>query len=370
MKQIVLFTLCFVALATSTAHGAWQGEWGAWEKSNQGAGLKIKSCDEKSCKFLFTSEDGAGHTCVANGILELKSETDAQGKFDPSLKTKSCALLLAQSPEKKMRATLEGADCLRICTAEKAKKLPAELSLLSDWPFEDILPWPDCQTDERVSVKALCRDPQLGHDFIEATAMEAKAKALQLTFYVSKTQQVDIVEDSLKSCTNEEGLQDCLSASVAKKLEAAKTSYAQIRSLKSKHESDLKTSTKNKEALESLKGSYSRKFKSGTTSGDKFEVTDDMKIGSEEDDLSFDVLLNFFDEKECTLSGLAKPTKAGRFVFRDSGKGKGADKNCKLVIFKEGSDLVLADDPPNSCRSHCGKGGSFFGARFPLSSRK
>ena len=365
MKTAALILLLF-SLFSHQAEAAWQGEWGAWTKQAKGykgSGLKLHACDEKTCSFLFTSEDGAGHECTGSGQLLIETENGAKGRFDVPAKVKSCSLAVIQAPNQNLRVTLEGKDCLHVCTSEKAKQLPASLRLLSETPYFDALPWPECQVDERTQTKALCSDQKLSQNYSDIQKVELKTKELQQTFYLAKEQLPPRGEDPLKTCEGQEDIKACLEAAVPQQLKGAESTQSNLRALKNKHEADLKTTgALAKPEVDALKGTYTRKFKTGTASGDKFEVTDDAKIGIDEDGLAFDVLLNFFDEKECTLSGTAKPLKSGRFLLKE--------KDCRLLIFKEGSDLVFADDPPQSCRSHCGKGGSFFGARFPLSSRK
>ena len=331
----------------------WTGEWGNWKSAADGTGISVASCQEKTCQIRIATGDPK---CRLEGVLATE-ESEASVKF------KTCEVKLSPAGDR-LQIKING-DCKKVC----ATLQPTELSRLNESPYTTAFPWPQCQSESRRVAQTLCTDAKLAEHLQSLTKNEARARELQSKFYVPRDLMLADVPDILKECEAKQDPKSCLETTLPDRASLMAAKASQLKSLKMKHESDLKSTAPApaaRSSLESLKGTYKRKFKSGTSDGDKFEVTDDLKIASEENDLAFDVLLNFFDERECTLNGTAKALKSGRWYYKNKG--------CGILIFKEGAELVLTDDPPQSCQQHCGKKPgkgtpTFFNARFPLSSR-
>ena len=351
----------------------WQGEWSHWTKkgaSFSGANLRVKTCKDSVCPFEFKSEDTTGKTCDAEGDLKVAADGKVQVSLNLTLKKKApsdCELALEhkEGEPATLHAEFKGASCKQLCTSPKALALPDLLTQVSATPSLDPLTFPQCETSPTPALLTLCYDSNLANSYLKAVKTDDRARALQQTFYVSKEAQVPAPSFFWETCTGDDA-KDCVTKGVKDFADSANRDATRIQKLKNQLDTDLKStqaSGKAKTEVEALKGKYKKKIKSGTMSGDKFEVTNDMTIENDEGDLAFDVLLNFFDEQECTISGSAQVLKNGRFLYKEGGS------SCRLLIFKEGDDLVLTDEPPNSCRKHCGKGASLFNARFPLSSR-
>ena len=345
------------------------GEWSHWTKKGAsfiGAGLRVKTCKDSFCPFEFKSEEPSGKTCDAEGDLKIGADGKVQTVFKKNAPA-DCELLLdsTEGSPATLHAEFKGASCKQLCTSPRALTLPDTLTQVSVTPSLDPLPFPQCEASPTPALITLCYDSDLANSYLKAVKTDDRARVLQQTFYVAKDAQVSAPPFFWETCVGENA-KDCVAKGVKDFADSANRDAARIQKLKNQLDADLKSkpaSGKAKAEVEALKGKYKRKVKSGTMSGDKFEVTNDVNIENDEGDLAFDVLLNFFDEQECTLSGSAQFLKNGRFLYKEGGSA------CRVLIFKEGDDLVLTDEPPNSCRKHCGKGASLFNARFPLSSR-
>lgn len=122
-------------------------------------------------------------------------------------------------------------------------------------------------------------------------------------------------------------------------------------------------------ALDELKGRYTRQFRSGTFEGPSYDVEDAINIrrtGATQADIY--VFLNFYNGHSCEIAGHA--TLDGERLVLHIPPEDENHENCVLTLSREGENIVVHDVERTCLLQFCGMRGSFEGATLPYASRR
>ncbi|HVT61136.1 MAG TPA: hypothetical protein VHR45_22420 [Thermoanaerobaculia bacterium] len=372
-------------LRSAEASGAraedWQGEWGAWsrragEAALYGASISIFACDDakRTCRLRFDTESKESRCSVnqEQGIeLRISSPAAATAQlmgFDA--KPKKCELTLTMSAEggaRSLRARYAGDECRYFCTS-------GGIYFPQVFPLQttDSFPWlsaRECFADARASRRAWCLDPAL-----QRADQALEKMGDQITGLIQKSGERERLsaarEALLAACEHAAGIGDCLRAGYDKLEAEWDGARRAARQTHDKEEEALAApgdAAQAAQLLQEIQGVYKKRFANaladgtGLTSEDILEI---VPIGQAA--LYFRVHLEFYNGHVCNQHGIARFTRAGRFVFHARDEPLPGHRRCRLQIAVTGDEIQILD-PESSCKDNCGMRGSFDRAAFPRS---
>ena len=116
-----------------------------------------------------------------------------------------------------------------------------------------------------------------------------------------------------------------------------------------------------------LEGTYIVAHKVTPMNGPEQAVEDCLTLTSLDDGLAFAFTIHQDGGMSCALDGLAEPTGAGEWMFKQKAEGSGEE--CALSLKLTDTGLVF-NDTNDVCRTiGCGMNGTIINVEFPLTSR-
>jgi len=121
--------------------------------------------------------------------------------------------------------------------------------------------------------------------------------------------------------------------------------------------------------VSSLAGRYSRHFKNGLVSGERYQSDDVVEIVPVDAGHAYLRLsLQFYNGHSCGLWGIARAER-DELVYREPVAKQVGDKPCTISIRRRGDQLSWTDGN-GSCSAYCGARGSLTDGGLPWASRR
>jgi hypothetical protein len=364
----------------------WQGEWGQWSAAGSadvfhGASISIQNCDAAAgtCRFHFdskSSESSCSQLSDAGSILRVTGLT-ARAQFQDYHDLPSDCVLdleLRDTPRgRELRMVKQsGKECVNNCTEDK-------LNFPVSYPFRSAVSYPllsvrECFADARASRAIWCVDPQVQELDRALKTLGEEIDHLTYTQQMYKARPVR-EEAWLSGCEHAANVTVCLRSAYSN----AVTEYQGLKKAAVEaHEKDeqaLRTPGNPQDAtalIGRVEGVYKQRFENALVDGSSFTSENILEIVRVAPDAVYvNTHLVFYNAHTCDVSGLARFSQKGVFVFRDPDEPTDPGDEPCVLQFEASTDQIRILDPTHACKPrYCGARGGFVGAAFAMSARR